>query len=83
MTEHVALKLPLDVSLQTLSSLLWQYNIPHRITEEQGKQVLWVGSDAHSQQVQALYRQWRDGELSPADTVSFRTVSRGRSRRHP
>ena len=83
MTEHVALKLPLDVSLQTLSSLLWQYNIPHRITEEQGKQVLWVGSDAHSQQVQALYRQWRDGELSPADTVTFRAVSRGRSRRHP
>ena len=86
MTENVALraalKLPLDVSLKTLSSLLWQYNIPHRITEEQGKQVLWVGSDAHSQQVQTLYRQWREGELTPTDTVNLRTVSRGRSRRH-
>lgn len=83
MTEHVALRLPLEVSLKGLSSLLWQYNIPHRITEEQGQQVLWVGSETHSQQVQTLYRQWQAGDLTMTEQPKAQPSPSLQARRHP
>ena len=45
MTEIVSLRLPLSTDLEKFSLLLWQSSVPHRIAEERGMQVVWVGSE--------------------------------------
>ncbi|WNO11074.1 rhomboid family intramembrane serine protease [Teredinibacter sp. KSP-S5-2] len=35
-------KFPLDANLSDIDALLTQHNIPHRFTEEQGEQLLWI-----------------------------------------
>jgi rhomboid protease GlpG len=58
-----ALRVGVEEDLLPLSVLLHQRGIAHRIFEENGHQVLKVQREAQAQQVTALYRAWRAGEV--------------------
>lgn len=68
MSEVVGLRLSLSTDLAQYSALLWQGSIPHRIAEERGMQVVWVGSEHHAAQAKSLYERWQasDPELASA-----------------
>jgi GlpG protein len=64
MSEVISLRLALSEDLAVFSALLWQRALPHRIVEDRGMQVLWVGSEHHANEVKQLYAQLQSGELS-------------------
>ncbi len=59
-----ALTLASDVDLAVFCAYLAQQSIPHRVFEEQGRQVLEVPERAYAARVQADYAAWRDGRLT-------------------
>lgn len=61
---HTALRVSIEEDLLPLSTLLYQRGVPHRIFEEGGRQVLKVQSEEQAAQVQALYRAWREGQVT-------------------
>lgn len=54
-----ALRVPLEQDLTAFLQLLSQQSIAHRVTEDSGEQVLWVGSAAQAEQVRELYQQFQ------------------------
>jgi GlpG protein len=60
---HHALSVALEEDLLPLSAILYQRGVIHRIFEDGGRQVVMVEREAQVQQVQALYRAWRAGEV--------------------
>ena len=62
-----AMRLPLAVDLSGFLALLVRLQVPHRVTEEAGEQVLWVGAEALVEQVRSLYAAYPQGDaLAPA-----------------
>ena len=45
MTAIPALRLPLEVDLTAFVALLQRLQVPHRVIEESGEQVLWVPNE--------------------------------------
>ena len=74
-----ALTLASDVDLAVFCAYLAQQSIPHRVFEEQGRQVLEVPDKADAARVQAAYAAWREGRLTlqwkPQEKQSGRSVS--------
>ncbi|MFK0571248.1 rhomboid family intramembrane serine protease [Endozoicomonas sp.] len=60
---HRALELSGDINLSDLSWFLYAQGIPHKITEESGKQVIWTENEEKSHVVVSLYQQWQSGDL--------------------
>lgn len=60
---HTALSVDVEEDLLPLSALLHQRGVVHRIFEESGRQVLKVQHAQQTEQVEALYRAWRAGEV--------------------
>jgi GlpG protein len=58
-----ALNVDVEEDLLPLSALLHQRGVAHRIFEEGGRQVVRVQQQEQAQQVAALYRSWRAGEV--------------------
>src|SRR5690606_6905509 len=56
------LRLPLDADLSGFVSLLRRLQVPHRVTEEGGKQVLWVPDESLAVQVRELYARQPQGD---------------------
>ena len=54
-----ALSIGLETDLRPFSRLLASQGIRHRISEESGKQVLWVESEAVADAVRRAFEQWR------------------------
>lgn len=79
MAEVVGLRLPLSVDLERFSLLLWQSSVPHRIAEERGMQVVWVGSDVHAAQAKSLYERIQSGDPELASVRIERRKSRPQS----
>lgn len=52
---------PLSEDLAPFTALLWEYEIPHRVIEEEGKQVLLVSPSIDPGKVRSLYQYWKDG----------------------
>ena len=61
---HRALDIAGTIDLSDLSFFLYKQGIPHKITEESGKLVIWTSSAETSQVVVSLYEQWRAGTLT-------------------
>ncbi len=74
---HRALELPGDVDLSDFSWFLHKRGIPHKITEESGKQVLWTASTEESDIVVNLYQQWRSGALELSMAPARRGLNAG------
>ena len=62
MTAIAALRLPLDVDLSGFVGVLQRLQMPHRVSEEAGEQVLWVPSEAQAADVRELYRRFPEGD---------------------
>jgi len=61
MTAVAVLRLPLAVDLSGFVKLLQRMQVPHRVSEEAGEQVLWV-PDNISEDVRALYERFPGGD---------------------
>lgn len=59
-----ALSAPLTTDLMPLSTYLWQRGIAHKITEERGQQIIWVGEQNDATLVKHYFHQWSNGMLS-------------------
>ncbi|HRL95388.1 MAG TPA: rhomboid family intramembrane serine protease [Pseudomonas sp.] len=62
MTAIAALRLPLDVDLSGFVGVLQRLQVPHRVSEEAGAQVLWVPSEVQAADVRELYRRFPEGD---------------------
>ncbi|OED46130.1 hypothetical protein ACH42_04095 [Endozoicomonas sp. (ex Bugula neritina AB1)] len=60
---HRALELPANIDLSDLSYFLYGQNVPHKISEESGRQVIWTPDAEVSELVVSLYSQWQEGGL--------------------
>jgi len=76
MSKVAVLRLPLAVDLSGFVKLLQRMQVPHRVSEEAGLQVLWV-PDAISADVRALYERYPAGD--PDQQLDI-PVQAGRSR---
>ncbi|MFZ2320175.1 MAG: rhomboid protease N-terminal domain-containing protein, partial [Pseudomonas sp.] len=80
MTAIAALRLSLDVDLSGFVGVLQRLQVPHRVSEEAGEQVLWVPSEQQAADVRELYRRFPKGDprlqaLAPARSQGrMRTV---------
>lgn len=61
---HCALQVDVAEDLLPLSALLHQRGVRHRIYEENGRQVVIVSDAGEVSEVQALYRAWREGDVT-------------------
>lgn len=63
---------PAGEDLLPFSAFLWQHDVPHKITEESGRQVLWLQYEEHRDAVLHWFEQWQNGALSlPEAKVSW------------
>ncbi|MFC5695124.1 rhomboid family intramembrane serine protease [Pseudomonas sp. GCM10022186] len=56
------LRLPLTVDLSGFIALLQRLEVPYRVSEESGEQVLWVPGPQLAEQVRGLYQRFPDGD---------------------
>jgi GlpG protein len=56
------MRLPVSVDLGGFIALLRRLQVPHRVTEVAGEQVLWVGAEPIAEQVRTLYAQYPHGD---------------------
>ena len=59
-----ALVIPGEKDLSALSYFLYRQGIPHKITEESGRQVLWTASEDYAGVVRQVYDDWTAGSLN-------------------
>ena len=58
MSAIAVLRLPLNADLSGFVGLLRRLKVPHRVSEEQGSQVLWVPDERLAQDVRELYQRY-------------------------
>ena len=61
MSAVAALRRPLQEDLSGFVGLLRRLQVPHRVSEERGEQVLWVPAETLAEQVRALYQRYPQG----------------------
>lgn len=64
MSAIAALRLPLQADLSGFVALLRRLQVPHRVVEEGGEQVLWVPGEALAEQVRELYARYPEGDAA-------------------
>ena len=62
MTAIAALRLPLEADLSGFVGVLQRLQVPHRVSEEAGAQVLWVPSEALADEVRELFARFPQGD---------------------
>lgn len=62
MSPVAVLRLPVQVDLSGFIVLLRRLQVPYRVAEEAGEQVLWVPSEQLAEQVRELYRRYPQGD---------------------
>jgi GlpG protein len=75
MTATEALRLPQDIDLAAFVSLLQRMQVPHRVTEESGEQVLWVPDEGFATTARELYARFPQGQAPAAARRPIRTSS--------
>ena len=58
-----ALEIPGNIDLSSLSYFMYSQRIPHKISEESGRQVIWTADAEQGDLVRELYERWQSGEL--------------------
>jgi GlpG protein len=64
MTAVVAMRLPVQIDLSAFVALLQRLQVPHRVAEEAGEQVLWVPGEELAEQVRELYARYPQGDAA-------------------
>ena len=65
MTATAALRLSLEIDLSGFVSVLQRLQVPHRVSEEAGEQVLWMPDEQLAAQVRELYQRFPGGDPQP------------------
>jgi len=55
------LQLPLSRDLREFTAFLWAHEIPHRVTEDENEQTLWISPRVSAERVVELYKYWEQG----------------------
>ncbi|WP_298190424.1 rhomboid family intramembrane serine protease [uncultured Pseudomonas sp.] len=66
MSPVAAMRLPEYVDLSGFIALLQRLQVPHRVAEEAGEQVLWVPEESLAEQVRTLYARYPQGDAVAA-----------------
>ena len=68
MSPVAVLRLPLAQDLSGFVGLLRKLQVPHRVSEESGEQVLWAVNEGMAEDIRQLYQRFPDGnaELDPS-----------------
>lgn len=61
-----ALEVPLTLDISPLSFFLYRQGVDHKVSEESGRQVLWLGHPDQIDPVRQLYHDWQSGQLDLA-----------------
>lgn len=69
MSAVLAMRLPVEQDLAAFVQLLQRLQLPHRVTEEAGEQLLWVPDETVAEQVRALFQRYPQGAELPAVPV--------------
>ena len=69
MSAVLAMRLPVEQDLAAFVQLLQRLQLPHRVTEEAGEQLLWVPDEAVAEQVRGLFERYLQGAELPAVPV--------------
>ena len=69
MSAVVAMRLPVSVDLGGFIGLLTRLQVPHRVTESAGEQLLWVAAEPVAEQVRSLYQQYPQGDGGELQSV--------------
>ena len=64
MNAVVAMRLPEQADLSGFIALLRRLQVPHRVAEESGEQVLWVPGEQLAEQVRELYARYPQGDAA-------------------
>ncbi|PAV49569.1 rhomboid family intramembrane serine protease [Pseudomonas sp. HAR-UPW-AIA-41] len=70
MSAVLAMRLPVEQDLAAFVQLLQRLQLPHRVTEEAGEQLLWVPDEAVAEQVRGLFERYPQGAELPAAPVA-------------
>ena len=70
---HRALELPTTVDISPLSYFLYCQGIPHKVTEQSGKQVVWAVGQEQAAQIEQYYRDWQYGLLTLQEVPERKT----------
>ncbi len=70
MSAVLAMRLPVEQDLAAFVQLLQRLQLPHRVTEEAGEQLLWVPDEAMAEQVRGLFERYPQGAELPAAPVA-------------
>ncbi|HUE94233.1 rhomboid family intramembrane serine protease [Pseudomonas sp.] len=62
MSAVAAMRLPVQIDLSAFIALLQRLQVPHRVAEEAGEQVLWVPGEQLAEQVRELYARYPQGD---------------------
>lgn len=64
MSAVAAMRLPMQTDLSGFIALLRRLQVPHRVSEESGEQVLWVPGEQLAEQVRELYARYPQGDAA-------------------
>ena len=78
MSAIAAMRLPEQVDLSGFIALLQRLQVPHRVAEEAGEQVLWVPEESLAEHVRALYARYPHGDAAVAVQGRVLRVRRAR-----
>ncbi len=67
MAEIIVVEAPIEDNLKDFSQYLWQQKVPHRIIENNNRQLLMVGSESDAKQVAQAFRHFRSGNEKPIE----------------
>lgn len=73
MSEYIVIDTSLEQDLSRFSQYLWEQKVSHRIIENDGRQLLLVGSEADAIQVSVAYQAFLDGTAA-LPTIKHETV---------
>jgi len=77
-----AFDLDIEINLKPLSKFLWHKGIKHRISEESGKQVVWVADEQQAVHVRQFLESWRSGTSEPPWATATANTESARSTGH-
>ncbi len=69
MSAIAAMRLPEQVDLSGFIALLQRLQVPHRVAEEAGEQVLWVPEESLAEHVRALYARYPHGDAAVTQSL--------------
>jgi GlpG protein len=78
MSPVAVLRLPLAQDLSGFVALLRKLQVPHRVSEESGQQVLWAVNEGMAEDIRQLYQRFPDGnaELDPSLLLPSQQMTR-------